>query len=156
MPAIVLATRRSVLAAVAPFAILAVVTSACAAPGEAEVTAGAVVRTPGSALPPSILVIDSSTGLTAVSSVGARNVKLLLLRPPSIVLLREVFVPPGEVVVSVSLAPGPHPSLIVETETTRFALDSHTGQFSTLDAGRLASVSAHPRAQASVSPHRRR
>lgn len=76
-----------------------------------------------------ILVTDARTGLVAVSSVGARNVRVLLVRAPSIVRLREVFVPHGEGVASVHWADG---TLIVETGATRFALDPATGRLARL------------------------
>ena len=72
-------------------------------------------------------MVAQPDGLTAVSAVGARSVKLLLVRPPSIVLLREVFVPEGETVVGVRWSRTGN-ALIVETDVARFALDLRTGR----------------------------
>ena len=83
--------------------------------------------TPGA----SLLVSDPSTGLVAVSSVGARNVRVLLVRPPSIVRLREVFVPDGETVSAVHWQAGDR-RLIIETDAMRFALDPSTGRLARL------------------------
>lgn len=72
-----------------------------------------------------IVVSDATSGVTAVSAVGARSVRVLYVRPPSIVLLREVFVPAGERVTGVRFAGTPD-ALIVDTDAARFALDTHT------------------------------
>ena len=86
--------------------------------------------TPGA----SLLASDPSTGLVAVSSVGARNVRVLFVRPPSIVRLREVFVPDGETVSSVHWQSGDS-RLIIETDATRFALDPSTGRLARVARG---------------------
>jgi len=79
----------------------------------------------------SLLVQDPTTGLVAVSSVGARNVRVLYVRGPSIVRLREAFVPEGQAVSAVRWQPGAS-RLIIETDATRFALDPSTGQLARL------------------------
>jgi hypothetical protein len=48
-----------------------------------------------------LFVTEAASGVSALATVGGRNVRVLLVRPPSIVLLREVFVPRGESVRSV-------------------------------------------------------
>ena len=83
--------------------------------------------TPGA----SLLASDPTTGLVAVSSVGARNVRVLLVRAPSIVRLREVFVPDGETVSAVHWQGGDG-RLIIETDAMRFALDPSTGRLARL------------------------
>ena len=80
---------------------------------------------------PALLVTDASTGLVAVSAVGARNVRVLLVRGPSIVRLREVFVPDGETVSAVHWQGGDG-RLIIETDAMRFALDPSTGRLARL------------------------
>ena len=92
-----------------------------------------------------ILVSDAPSGLVAVSAVGARNVRVLLVRGPSIVRLREVFVPEGETVTAVRWTDGAA-ALIVETGDMRFALDPATGRLARLapDARGLAARSASP------------
>ena len=92
-----------------------------------------------------ILVSDAHSGLVAVSAVGARNVRVLLVRGPSIVRLREVFVPEGETVTAVRWTDGAA-ALIVETGDMRFALDPATGRLARLapDARGLAARSALP------------
>jgi hypothetical protein len=79
----------------------------------------------------SLLVSDPTTGLVAVSSVGARNVRVLLVSGPSIVRLREVFVPDGETVSAVHWQVGGS-RLIIETDAMRFALDPSTGRLARL------------------------
>jgi len=82
--------------------------------------------------PPDALVArDADSGVMAISAVGARNVKVLYVRPPSIVLLREVFVPEGEHVTGVHFS-GAAGALIVDTDLERFALDSHTWRLAQL------------------------
>jgi hypothetical protein len=83
--------------------------------------------TPGA----SLLASEPSTGLVAVSSVGACNVRVLFVRGPSIVRLREVFVPDGETVSAVHWQAGDG-RLIIETDATRFALDPSTGRLARL------------------------
>lgn len=82
----------------------------------------------------SLLASDPSTGLVAVSSVGARNVRVLFVRGPSIVRLREVFVPDGETVSTVHWQAGDG-RLIIETDAMRFALDPSTGRLARLAPG---------------------
>ena len=85
----------------------------------------------GAAPGASLLASDPSTGLVAVSSVGARNVRVLFVRGPSIVRLREVFVPDGETVSAVHWQAGDG-RLIIETDAMRFALDPSTGHMARL------------------------
>ena len=86
---------------------------------------------PGYAPGASILVADAPSGLVAVASPGARNVRVLLVRGASIVRLREVFVPEGETVSGVHWrhADG---RLIIETHAMRFAFDPSTGHLARL------------------------
>jgi hypothetical protein len=100
---------RRLLAVVAVAAILAGCSASCV-----DCRAHPVAET--------IFVTDAASGVSAVATVGARSVKVLLIRPPSIVLLREVFVPEGESVKAVRWS-GDGRALIVETDTTRFAVD---------------------------------
>jgi len=95
--------------------------------------AGCTDAPPSPAVPPgtSILVADASSGLVAVASPGARNVRVLLVRGPSIVRLREVFVPEGETVSAVHWQ-RPDGRLIIETDAMRFALDPSTGHMARL------------------------
>lgn len=96
--------------------LLALLTAGCSAPDAAPPA--------GAALHP-IVVSDADTGVMAVSAAGARNVRVLYVRPPSMVLLREVFVPAGERVTAVRFA-GSSDALIVDTDAARFALDTRT------------------------------
>jgi hypothetical protein len=80
---------------------------------------------PPAAAPQAIVATDARSGVMALSAVGARNVRVLYVRPPSIVLLREVFVPDGEHVIALQFA-GSADALIVDTGASRFALDTHT------------------------------
>ena len=94
-----------------------------------------------------IFVTQAATGVSAVATVGGRNVRVLLVRPPSIVLLREVFVPEGETVKSVHWGEGGR-ALIIETEAMRFALD--VGNW------KLAQIEQHARGIAVSLDARRR
>ena len=92
-----------------------------------------------------LFVTEPASGVSALATVGGRNVRVLLVRPPSIVLLREVFVPQGEFVKSVRWSENGR-TLIVETDASRFALntrDWHLGQIEQ-HAGAIA-ASAHAR-----------
>jgi hypothetical protein len=93
-----------------------------------------------------LIAQDEQSGLTAVSAVGARSVKLLHVRPPSIVPLREVFVPAGEHVLRLAVAPAGR-TVIVETDVARFALDARSGRLALLDTTRpaFAAADAQPR-----------
>ena len=86
-----------------------------------------------------LFVTQADTGVSAVATVGARNVRVLLLRPPSIVLLREVFVPEGESVKSVRWSDDGR-ALIVETDAARFAVDTRHWQLAQIEqhAGEIA------------------
>lgn len=81
--------------------------------------------------PDALVASDADSGVMAISAVGARNVKVLYVRPPSIVLLREVFVPEGEHVTGVHFS-GAAGALIVDTDLERFALDTHTWRLAQL------------------------
>jgi len=93
-----------------------------------------------------LFVTEPASGVSALATVGGRNVRVLLVRPPSIVLLREVFVPRGESVRSVRWSENGR-ELIVETDASRFALDTRDW--------RLAHIEQHAR-EIAVSPHARR
>ncbi|HVO90184.1 MAG TPA: hypothetical protein VMV45_16730 [Casimicrobiaceae bacterium] len=110
------------------FAILlaALLATACAPPdADAPLEGG---RAP-------IVVSDPATGLLAVTAVGAHNVRVLYVRPPSIVLLREQFVPDGKSVTGVQWSGS---QLIVETEEQWFALDTRTWQLAAMHAHGVA------------------
>lgn len=114
------------------FAVLLVLlfVTACSPAGRRDATA-----------PRPLMLEDAASGITAVSAVGARSVKLLHLSPPSIVLLREVFVPPGEHVVRMGVAPATR-ALIIETDAARFALDPRSGRLALLEVVRPAFAAA--------------
>ena len=99
----------------------------CVAAFVAILLLDACARLPAAGARVEPIMVARPDGLTAVSAVGARSVKLLLVRPPSIVLLREVFVPEGETVVRVGWS-RTAAALIVETDVARFALDPRTGR----------------------------
>ena len=94
-----------------------------------------------------IFVTEPSTGISALATIGGRNVRVLLIRAPSIVLLREVFVPEGETVRAVRWSDDGR-ALIVETDTARYALDTKSGQRGHLEQ--------HPRDVAASNYARRR
>lgn len=70
-----------------------------------------------------VIASDTASGMSAVYTPGTRNVRVLIVRPPSIVLLREVFVPAGEAITAVRWSDS---GLIVDTADERFALDTRT------------------------------
>jgi hypothetical protein len=111
--------------------LAAILCTACAAPD-----AGA---------PRAIVVQDAQSGVMALSAVGARSVRVLYVRPPSIVLLREVFVPQGEHVTGVRFDGRPD-ALIVDTDSARFALDTRTGRLAEIrQQARDIAAEAHAR-----------
>jgi hypothetical protein len=107
----------------------------------------AACAAPPQPAPDALVATDAQRGVMAVSALGARNVRVLYVRPPSIVLLREVFVPQGEHVTGVHFSGGAG-ALIVETDLERFALDTRTW--------RLAQIRQEARDVASTGRARRR
>jgi hypothetical protein len=92
-------------------------------------TAACVGSPAGGAVTAPVLACDAQGGLCAVYTPGARNVRVLLVRPPSIVRMREVFVPAGDAVAGAHWTPD---GLIVDTERDRYALDPRTGTLAAL------------------------
>ena len=90
-----------------------------------------------------ILVSTPTTGLMAVSAVGATNVRVLHVRGGSIVLLRTVFLPPGERVQSVSWSSDERAALIatfgkvltVDTRTWRIEWTAQLAAMAQRDTG---------------------
>jgi hypothetical protein len=70
------------------------------------------------------LACVSDSGLCAAYTSGARGVRILLVRPPSIVLLRERFVPAGEAIENVRWNGA---TLLIDTTAARYALDTRSG-----------------------------
>lgn len=109
--------------------LVACLVTACAPPTEAPATA---------------LPRHDGSGLVAVYAVGGRNVRVLIVRPPSIVLAHESFVPSDQLIRSVHWTDA---GLIIETNAERFALDTHTwvlASFPSPSDG-VASARARPR-----------
>jgi hypothetical protein len=79
-----------------------------------------------------IFVTEPASGVSALATVGGRNVRVLLIRAPSIVRLREVFVPEGESVKAVRWRDDGR-TLIVETDRERFALDTRSWQLAQIE-----------------------
>ena len=90
-----------------------------------------------------ILVSTPTTGLMAVSAVGATNVRVLHVRGGGIVLLRTVFLPPGERVQSVSWSSDERAALIatfgkvltVDTRTWRIESTAQLAAMAPHDTG---------------------
>ena len=78
-------------------------------------------RAPAGGAAAPVLACDPASDVCAVYTPGTRNVRVLLVRPPSVLLLHEAFVPAGDVVTAVRWSQG---GLIVETGHERFALDT--------------------------------
>lgn len=87
---------------------------------------------------PPIIASARTTGLMAVSAAGATSVRILYVRGGSIVLLRTVFLPPGERVQSVTWSSDDCCALI-ETSGSVLALDTRTWRIESI--GRLAAAS---------------
>jgi hypothetical protein len=92
-----------------------------------------------------LFVTEPASGVSALATVGGRNVRVLLVRPPSIVRLREVFVPQGESVKSVRWSEDGR-ALIVETDVSRFALNTRDWHLAPLEQHARA-IAASPRAR---------
>ena len=101
----------------------------------------ACVAAPAGGPPAPVLACNAGSDLCAVYTPGARNVRVVLVRPPSIVLMRERFVPAGQAIGSVQWS---GTTLIVDTGIERYALDSRTGRFSSADAADMT-ASTHAR-----------
>ena len=78
---------------------------------------------PSPSAPATTVPRDDGSGLVAVYSVGGRSVRVLIVRPPSIVLAHEAFVPAGESVRAVHWEAS---GLVIETSAQRYSLDAHT------------------------------
>jgi len=94
----------------------------------------------GTAAP--VLSCDAQGDLCAVYTPGARSVRVLLVRPPSIVLMRERFVSAGEAIRQVQWRGA---TLVIETSRDRYALDTRTGTL--VSAGPSQDMTASTRAR---------
>jgi hypothetical protein len=74
---------------------------------------------------PAILVAAPTTGMVAVTAVGAASVRLLYERDGSIVLLRTVTLPPGDAVQSVTWS-NDERDVLIATSGRILALDTRT------------------------------
>ena len=94
--------------------------------------------------PATTLPRHDGSGLVAVYAVGGRNVRVLIVRPPSIVLAHESFVPPDQSIRSVRWTDA---GVVIETNAERFALDTHTWVLASLPSPSdgVASARARPR-----------
>jgi len=72
-----------------------------------------------------ILASTPTTGMIAVSAVGATTVRLLYARDGGIVMLRTVYLPPGDAVQSVAWSNDGR-DVLIATSTALLALDTHT------------------------------
>jgi hypothetical protein len=97
-----------------------------------------VACAPSPSAPATTVPRGDGSGLVAVYSVGGRNVRVLIVRPPSIVLAHEAFVPAGE---SVRAVHWERAELVIETNAQRYALDTQTWSIAT-DADRAGGVAS--------------
>jgi hypothetical protein len=74
---------------------------------------------------PAILVAAPTTGMVAVTAVGAASVRLLYVRDGSIVMLRTVWLPKGEAVQSVTWS-NDERDVLIATSGRILALDTRT------------------------------
>jgi hypothetical protein len=72
-----------------------------------------------------ILVAAPTTGMVAVTAVGSANVRLLYVRGGSIVLLKTVWLPPGDAVQSVTWS-NRERDVLIATSASVLALDTRT------------------------------
>lgn len=74
---------------------------------------------------PAIVVAAPTTGMVAVTARGSANVRLLYARDGSIVLLRTVYLPPGDAVQSVAWS-NDERDVLITTSGKVLALDTRT------------------------------
>jgi hypothetical protein len=74
---------------------------------------------------PPLLAPAPTSGLVAVSAGGASSVRILYVRGGSIVLMRTVFLPPGEHVRALAWSPDERDA-VIETSGGVLALDTRT------------------------------
>jgi len=86
---------------------------------------------------PAILVAAPTSGMVAVTAVGSPNVRLLYVRGGSIVLLRTVWLSPGDAVKSVTWSNGER-DVLIATSGNVLALDTRTWRLESIQ--RLAAV----------------
>jgi hypothetical protein len=86
---------------------------------------------------PAILAAAPTTGLVAVTAVGSASVRLLYVRGGSIVLLRTVWLPPGDAVKSVTWSNSER-DVLIATSGNVLALDTRTWRLESIQ--RLAAV----------------
>ena len=86
---------------------------------------------------PAILAAAPTTGMVAVTVAGSANVRLLYVRDGSIVLLRTVWLPPGDAVQSVTWS-NDERDVLIATSGKVLALDTRTWRLESIP--RLAAV----------------
>ena len=110
--------------------LLALLATACAqGPAPAPAAAARMTR-------------DTGSDRVAVYTPGTRAVRVLLVRPPSIVLLREVFVPADAAITGVRWSGA---DLLIDTTDERLALDTRTWTLAARAASAGATASARGR-----------
>jgi len=86
---------------------------------------------------PAIVVAAPTTGMIAVTAQGSASVRLLYARGGSIVLLRTVYLPPGDAVQSVAWSSDER-EVLIGTSGKVLALDTRTWRLESIP--RLAAV----------------
>jgi len=86
---------------------------------------------------PAILAAAPTAGMVAVTAVGSANVRLLYQRGGSIVLLRTIWLPPGDAVQSVTWS-NDERDVLIATSGNVLALDTRTWRLESIP--RLAAV----------------
>ena len=84
-----------------------------------------------------ILAAAPTAGMVAVTAVGSANVRILYVRGGSIVLLRTIWLPPGDAVQSVTWSNGER-DVLIATSGSVLALDTRTWRLESIP--RLAAV----------------
>jgi len=86
---------------------------------------------------PAILASAPTAGMVAVTAVGSAHVRLLYVRGGSIVLLRTIWLPPGDAVQSVTWS-NDERAVLIATSGNVLALDTRTWRLEAIP--RLAAV----------------
>ena len=98
--------------------------------------------TPSSTAPTTMLPRPDGSGLVALYAIGGRSVRVLVVRPPSIVLAHESFLAADQSIRGVHWEAR---GLAIDTDTARYDLDTQTWALVARTIGSDGMATARPR-----------